>query len=101
MNRITIQYVTPADPEAFDHQYFDRHVPLVGTLPGLQAFHWSKPRLMGGDADIYLVAELEFADGDALKTALKSPEMKATADDAAALGVAMTMFSGEVHTSDL
>ncbi|KQY55718.1 hypothetical protein ASD11_14495 [Aeromicrobium sp. Root495] len=99
MHRITIQYVTPQDPEAFDRQYLDQHAPLVEKLPGLQAFTWSKPRLMAGDADIYLVAELEFEDKDALKTALTSPEMKTTAEDAATLGVAMTMFSGEVVTA--
>lgn len=96
MHRVTIQYAVPADPEAFDAHYFERHVPLVGPLPGLQQFSWSKPRPLGGPPSVYLVAQLDFADEEAMTTALRSPEMAAAAEDAALLGTAMTMFSGEV-----
>jgi uncharacterized protein (TIGR02118 family) len=96
VHRITIQYAVPADPAAFDEHYFSTHVALVAPLPGLQSFTWSKPRPLGGEATVYLVAELNFEDADALKTALRSPEMAAAGRDAAGLGVATTMFSGEV-----
>jgi uncharacterized protein (TIGR02118 family) len=96
MHRITIQYAVPADIDTFDRRYFSEHVPIVAKLPGLASFTWSKPRPLGGDQTIYLVAELDFADATALKTALKSPEMAAAGQNAAGLGVSMTMFSGEV-----
>lgn len=99
MHRITIQYAIPDDPEAFDARYFEHHVPLVAPLPGLAAFTWSKPRPLAGEAVVYLVAQLDFADADALRIALKSPAMAAAAEDAARLGVPMTMYSGEVVES--
>ena len=60
MHRVTIQYDVPQDPEAFDERYFDHHVPLVAPIPGLRAFTWSKPRPLGGEQSVYLVAQLDF-----------------------------------------
>jgi len=99
MHRVTIQYAVPADPEGFDDHYFHRHLPLVEPVPGLLGFSWSKPRPLGGEPSVYLVAQLDFADETALRTALASPEMAAAGADARSLGVPMTMFSGEVHPS--
>ena len=96
MHRVTIQYAVPEDPDAFDRHYFDHHVDLVARIPGLRAFSWSKPRPLGGEPTVYLVAELDFDDADSLKQGAGSPEMQAAGEDAARLGVAMTMFSGEV-----
>jgi len=101
MHRITIQYAVPEDHSAFDRRYFDQHVPLVATIPGLREFTWSKPRPLGGDHLVYLVAQLDFDDADSLKAALSSAEMGAVGADAAQLGVSMTMFRGEVVTPDL
>ncbi len=96
MHRITIEYGAPTDPDAFEAHYTEVHVPLAATLPGLRRFIRSHPRPMAGEAP-YFVAELWFDDLDALRAALKSPEMAATAADALTLDVAsMTMFSGEV-----
>ncbi|KAA1394343.1 EthD family reductase [Aeromicrobium ginsengisoli] len=101
MHRITVQYGVPADPEAFEQHYTEVHVPLASTLPGLRRFVRSHPRAMGGDAP-YFVAELWFDDADALKTALKSPEMAKTAADAQTFDVAsMTTFTGEVTETNL
>ena len=101
MHRITIQYGAPADPEAFEQHYTEVHVPLASTLPGLRRFIRSHPRGMGGDAP-YFVAELWFDDADALKAALKSPEMAETAADAQTFDVAsMTTFTGEVTETTL
>lgn len=97
MHRLTVQYQSPADPEAFDGKYFGEHVPLCQTLPGLRATSFSKPRALGGVAP-YLVAELDFDDAAALKTALRSPEMAAVAADADTLPAERVMFTGEVTT---
>jgi uncharacterized protein (TIGR02118 family) len=101
MHRLTIQYGTPGDAEAFDAYYAETHVPLASTLPGLRRFSRSHPRGLGGEGP-YFVAELWFDDGEALKAAMKSPEMAATAADAQTFDVAsMTMFTGEVTETDL
>ena len=96
MHRLTIQYAEPADPEAFDRQYFDQHVALCKPLPGLRAAAFSKPRALGPGVCPYLVAELDFDDAESLKTALKSPEMAAVAADAGTLDAERVMFTGEV-----
>ena len=67
MHRVTIQYDVPQDPEAFDERYFDHHVPLVAPIPGLHAFTWSKPRPLGGEHSVYLVAQLDFDGEEALE----------------------------------
>lgn len=97
MHRLTIQYGAPEDPEAFDRRYFDEHVPLCKPLPGLRAASFSKPRALGPGTTPYLVAELDFDDADALKTALRSPEMAAVAKDAETLPAERVMFTGEVN----
>jgi uncharacterized protein (TIGR02118 family) len=96
MHRITIEYADPADPAAFDRRYEDEHVPLVRRLPGLARFAVSRPRGLGSPAP-YLVAELWFDDAEAMKAAMRSPEMEETAAHAQGFEVAsMTMFTGEV-----
>lgn len=96
MHRLTIQYDAPADPEAFDRHYFDQHVPLCRPLPGLVGMSFSKPRALGPGSTPYLVAQLDFADADALKAALRSPEMAAVGKDAETLPAGRVMFTGEV-----
>lgn len=68
-------YKQPADPQAFDNAYFNTHVPLIKKVPGLQTIEVTRvTRTLAGDG-LYLLAEMTFADNDALKAALKSPEM--------------------------
>lgn len=99
MHRLTIQYAVPADPESFDQQYFERHVPLCKPLPGLRGASFSKPRALGDGTVPYLVAELDFDDAESMKAALRSPEMAAVAADAATLEADRVMFTGEVTTA--
>lgn len=96
MHRITIEYGTPADTDSFEKHYAQIHVPLAAKIPGLRRFTTSHPQGLRADAP-YMVAELWFDDGDALKAALRSPEMAAAAADAQTFDVASTTtFSGEV-----
>jgi uncharacterized protein (TIGR02118 family) len=99
MFRMTVQYATPEDPAAFDAHYFDTHVPLCSPVPGLLAASFSKPRALGPGEAPYLVAELDFADADSFRAAMKSPEMAAVAADAANLAAARVTFTGEVTTA--
>ncbi|MET0700279.1 MAG: EthD family reductase [Mycobacterium sp.] len=98
---MTILYGAPADSAAFDAHYEQAHVPLASKLPGLRRFTRSHPRPMGSEAP-YFVAELWFDDREAMKAALKSPEMAETGADAGTFDVAsITMFSGDVADTDL
>lgn len=99
MFRLTIQYEAPDDPEAFDRQYFERHVPLCRPLPGLRAASFSKPKVLGNGSAPYLVAELDFDDATALKVALRSSEMAVVAADAETLPAKRSMFTGEVSVA--
>jgi uncharacterized protein (TIGR02118 family) len=96
MHRLTVQYFDPADGPSFEAAYRERHVPLVKAVPGLERFTLSRPR--GGDGTPYLVADLWFADLDALKAAQGSPEMAAAGADAETYDVARrAMFSAAVE----
>jgi uncharacterized protein (TIGR02118 family) len=85
MHKITVQYFEPSDGRDFEAAYRERHVPLVRSLPGLERFTISLPHADGAP---YLVAELWFADDDAVSTARASAEMAAVSADSAAYDVA-------------
>jgi uncharacterized protein (TIGR02118 family) len=96
--RLTVQYDAQADPAAFDEQYDARHVPLCRTVPGLVGLSVSRPRAVGDGPAPYLVAQLDFADADAFRAAMRTPEMAAVGQDADALPATRVMFTGDVVT---
>jgi uncharacterized protein (TIGR02118 family) len=71
---------------AFEAGYRDEHLPLIGKLPGLRTIRVARVRraLTGGDG-LALVARMAFADWDAAKAALSSPEMAAAGESLARL----------------
>lgn len=79
--KLVVLYATPDDPAAFDAQYRDEHVPLVHKVPGLDRFEWASiaGAADGGEQTYHVIAELYFADPDALQTALGTDEGKAAA----------------------
>ncbi|MQC26578.1 MAG: EthD family reductase [Chloroflexi bacterium] len=75
-------YKQPDDPEAFDTAYFGQHIPLIKEVPGLLDVKAVKPtRVLVGEDAPYLIAEMSFADKDALKAGLNSPEMAAAGEN--------------------
>ena len=80
--KLVVLYTQPDDPDAFDRHYFDIHKPLVDAMPGLMRFETGT---FGTKAPYYRVAELYFADRDALNVASSSPEGQATNADFAQL----------------
>ncbi|MFN0162166.1 MAG: EthD family reductase, partial [Burkholderiales bacterium] len=38
MAKLVVMYDRPADPAAFDAYYFNKHVPLAKTIPGLRNY---------------------------------------------------------------
>lgn len=81
--KLVVLYTQPDDPDAFDEQYLSVHVPLVEKLPGLQRFETGKftMALDGGEQTYHRLAELYFADQDAMNAAFGSPEGAETAAD--------------------
>lgn len=82
MARMIAIYKTPKDIQAFDKHYFEVHIPLAKTLPGLIKYDVGKsPISPTGHSDIYCIGTLHFDSLDAIKTAFASPQGKACAAD--------------------
>jgi len=86
MVRFLVLYDVPSDPDAFERHYREVHIPLARELPGLRRYIVSRnaAAVRGGEA-FHLVAELEWDSMDDLRTALSSPQGRATAADVAQL----------------
>lgn len=77
-------YAQPDDPAAFDAHYRDVHTPLVQKVPGLLELRVNRvKRKLMGNADLYLIAELVFADQASFDAAMASPENAASGADLA------------------
>jgi uncharacterized protein (TIGR02118 family) len=85
MAKLFAIYQQPTDPAAFDSYYFDKHVPLAKTIPGLKRYEVTRGDVMGmtGKHGVYLVAILEFDSMAAIGAAMTSPQGLATAADLA------------------
>lgn len=103
MARMIVIYPTPKDIAEFDRHYFDIHVPLSKTLPGLRKFEVnagaiSMPVNMRG---IHRIGMLYFDDLAAIQTAFASPQGQAAAADRQLYapdtsGVEMFLFDDKV-----
>jgi|ERR1051326_3180056 uncharacterized protein (TIGR02118 family) len=83
MARLLAMYKTPRDTAAFDKHYFEKHIPLAKTIPGLRKYEVNQGPVtnpMGG-ASYYLVAILEFDDMAAIQNAFLSAEGQAAVAD--------------------
>lgn len=81
--KLVVLYPQPDDPAAFDEHYLGVHMPLVHQMPGLQRAEAARctRALDGGDQPYHRIAELYFADAQALRDALGSAEGQAVAAD--------------------
>ena len=87
--KVFAMYTKPADEAAFNARYFPGHVDLVKQIPGLQRFEVS--RGLGKNAPYWLIAEMVYADRDALMAAQGSPESAAARAD-------VQEFAGDIIT---
>ncbi|MBV9098053.1 MAG: EthD family reductase [Frankiaceae bacterium] len=94
--KLTVVYATPDDAEAFDRHYREVHTPIVQRYPGLDRVEIA--RVVGGPggtpSPYYLIAEMYFADHDALNAALSSEAGRESGRDfrnLAASGTFMTV----------
>ena len=83
MAKLIAIYQQPKDPAAFDHYYYNTHLPIAKTIPGLVSYEVTTGDVMGmaGKHGIYLIAILEFESMAAIGAAMASPEGQATAAD--------------------
>jgi uncharacterized protein (TIGR02118 family) len=81
--KLVVLYTQPEDADTFDEHYLGIHMPLVAALPGLQRAESGRisSALDGGEQTYHRVAELYFADQEALGAAFGTDEGKATAAD--------------------
>ena len=100
MAKLFAIYQQPTDAAAFDTYYFQKHVPLAKTIPGLRSYEVTRGDVMGmgGKHGVYLVAILEFDSMAAIQAALASPQGQATAADLANFASAgVDVLMGETH----
>ncbi|MGH6990923.1 MAG: EthD family reductase [Stellaceae bacterium] len=85
MARLVVMYKTPKDPAAFDRYYFEKHVPLAKTIPGLRKYEVNAGPIMTpeGPSPLHLIAVLHFDDMAAVQRAFQSPEGQAAGADVA------------------
>lgn len=98
MSKLIALYKPPADPAAFDDAYFNTHLPLIARVPGLQSTLVTRfTRTVMGDP-VYMMAVMTFADQDALKAGMRSPEMAAAGENlnSFAAGLVTLMFGQDV-----
>ena len=83
MARMITIFRRPADSAAFDTHYFEIHVPLAKTLPGLRKYEVSQGPITtrAGASDFHLVSTLHFDDLAAIKQAFASPQGQACGAD--------------------
>lgn len=96
--KLVALYQNPPDPEAFDQAYFQTHLPLIEKVPGLERTVISRfTRTVMGEGP-YLMAEMYFADEEALKNGMKSREMAAAGKnlEGFASGLVSLMFAEEL-----
>jgi uncharacterized protein (TIGR02118 family) len=100
MAKLFAVYQQPKDPAAFDSYYFNRHVPLAKTIPGLKSYEVTRGDVMGlaGKHGVYLVAILEFESMESIGAAMASPQGRATAADLANFaGAGVDVMMGETE----
>ncbi|MBY0411515.1 MAG: EthD family reductase [Burkholderiaceae bacterium] len=100
MAKLFAVYQQPTDPAAFDAYYFNKHVPLAKTIPGLKSYEVTTGDVMGmaGKHGVYLVAILEFESMQAIAAGMASSEGQATAADLANFGTAgVEIMMGETR----
>ncbi|WP_120968459.1 EthD family reductase [Comamonas sp. lk] len=85
MAKLIVLYRKPNNPVAFNDYYFNTHVPIAKTIPGITGYEVSEGPVATpqGASSYHLVATLTFDSMDALQAAFASQEGQRTAADLA------------------
>lgn len=98
MVKLIALYRAPPDPQAFDRAYFETHLPLLKSVPGLRRTSVTRfTRTVMGEG-FYLMAEMTFEDMDSLKAGMKSEAMAAAGKnlEGFASGLTTLMFAEQL-----
>jgi uncharacterized protein (TIGR02118 family) len=99
MIKLIALYRNPSDAAEFDKHFFEVHVPMLRTFPGLRKLEIT--RVTGapiGEAKFHVMAEIYFDSRDAMDAALASPAGKAVTRDIMSFAAdVITVFHGEVE----
>lgn len=88
MVKLIALYKMPANPEAFDQQYFEHHLPLLKRLPELKGLETAKfAATTIGENRYYRIEQLTFESQDHLDRAMASPTGRNVAHN-------LTQFAG-------
>ncbi|MGO4887684.1 EthD family reductase [Anaerobacillus sp. MEB173] len=97
MVKLIALYKQPEDQQKFDGHYFGTHAPITEKIPGLKKMEVTK--IIGspmGESEYYLLCEMYYEDKDALNTAMKTDEAKASGKDLMKFaGNLVTLMIGE------
>ncbi|WP_037577598.1 EthD family reductase [Phaeacidiphilus oryzae] len=100
--RLLVFWDDPQDPAEFDRHYREVHIPLANKLPGLRRYTVIRnARPVRGGEPHYLIAELDFDDMAAMKTALSSPEGQAVGADGQLMAKTATMTNALCELEDV
>jgi uncharacterized protein (TIGR02118 family) len=94
-------YKQPPEAQDFELAYFNTHLPLLQMVPGLQKTEITRfTRTLMGEG-FYMMAEMYFSDQNALKTAMKSPEMATAGENLNSFAEGLvTLMYGEEQPTD-
>jgi uncharacterized protein (TIGR02118 family) len=82
MHKLVVLYPKPTDPEHFREYYVTKHLPLVAKIPGILAWRYSfQVRASPGESPYFAVFEADFADVDAFRAGMSTPEAAAVRAD--------------------
>jgi len=83
MAMMIVIYPTPKDTDAFERHYFDTHIPLARTIPGLRSYEINAGPVVTpvGNPNIHRIGVLRFDDFAAIETAFASPQGQAAGAD--------------------
>lgn len=98
MAQLLVLYNTPADADAFDRYYREKHIPLARRMPGLRSYSINKSPVQALAGSVpHLIAVLTFDSMDDLRAAVASPEGQAAAADVpnfASGGATVLLYEG-------
>jgi uncharacterized protein (TIGR02118 family) len=99
MALLVVMYKTPHDAAAFDKHYFEKHIPLAKTIPGLRKYEVSRGAVAtpAGPSNYHLVALLHYDDVAAIQNAFASAEGQAASPTYRPLRPAAPTYSCLTH----
>lgn len=74
MNKLTVLYTEPTNPEGFESHYERHHMPLVRAWPHIRTIRMSRfsGDMEGNPPPVSLMVEILFDDEESLRRALRS-----------------------------